>query len=657
MKTKLLLALFLMIAVSFETSAQFEMKSRQAKSPARSSHRISPKASDEAGKFVYAFCGDEVKGHNGVGIDVELRAYIRIPARQWKGAKITEVEIGLGYEAGKDSYVFISKDMDKDPLVMQYYQCDTIAPVPDDEDYLLGWKKVPLDEPYVIDSDDDLYIGWYTIQQGYNPIGTDWDTPLMIDGNLVSFRHPGNEAWSYQKLDRNVSVRVTIEGDNLLQNHLRVTQCTVDQLYCKPGETVTVKGIVTNEGMLPVEAFDMTYQISDEEAATVHLSDVTIASMETYSFEHQVPVGKEGKKTVTLTATNPNGKSDEYPETTTTTSAPFGCMARGVQKTVLVEEVVGTDDRGAVAADRIIQDAIDNSAHKENIIWIKNHCLSDDEYTIPGYKNFEWLYAGQLFTPAVNIDHTQRIPGTLMLDANGEEVAAESEMFIIDENFGKHLEWSLADEEVYFSLKVECEVIDGDILKIKMKGIPAIEGLFPSILQPQIALLLMEDGIKGKQAGVDGEYIHNHIPRAFINDGDPIHAYLGDEIPIPAEGFTLETKYIIPDKSWNIDNLRLVFYLIDGNVAIRNSATCSVKPSGTGITDHHMDAEPVQISCINGMLHVDGEFDKAHVFTLSGQKVFTTDETDTNVSGLEKGVYCILIQKGNHFVSEKFMVR
>lgn len=657
MKTKLLLALFLMIAVSFQTSAQSEMKSKRAKSPARSSHRISPKAADEAGKFVYALCGDEVEGHNGVGIDVELRAYIRIPARQWKGAKITEVEIGLGYEAGKDSYVFISKDVDKDPLVMQYYQCDTIAPVPDDEDYLLGWKNVPLDEPYVIDSDEDLYIGWYTIQQGYNPIGTDWDTPLIIDGNLVSFRHPGNEEWSYQKLDRNVSVRVTIEGDNLLQNHLRVTQCTVDQLYCKPGETVTVKGIVTNEGMLPVKAFDMTCQISDEEAATVHLSDLTIASMGTYSFEHQVPVVKEGKKRVTLTASNPNGKSDEYPETTTTTSDPFGCMARGVQKTVLVEEVVGTEDRGAVAADRIIQDAIDNSAHKENIIWVKNHCLSDDEYTIPGYKNFHWLYAGQLFTPAVNIDHTQRIPGTLMLDANGEEVAAESEMFIIDENFGKHLEWSLADEEVYFSLKVECEVIDGDILKIKMKGIPAIEGLFPSIMRPQIALLLMEDGIKGKQAGVDGEYIHNHIPRAFINDGDPIHAYLGDEIPIPAEGFTLETKYIIPDKSWNIDNLRLVFYLIDGNVVIRNSATCSVKPAGTGIKDTKTDAAPLQISCSNGMLHVDGEFDKAHVFALSGQKMFTTDEADTNVSGLEKGVYCILIQKGNHFVSEKFMVR
>lgn len=655
MITKLLLAFLLMTAVSFQTLAQSEMKSRKAKSPARSSHRISPEALGEAGKFVYAICGDEVAGASGVGIDTELRAYIRIPARQWKGARITEVEIGLGYEAGKDSYVFISKDIEKDPVVRQYYQCDTIPPVPDDEDYLLGWKKVPLDKAYVIDSDDDLYIGWYTIQQGFNPLGSDWEDPLL-NGNLVSYRSLGKEEWSYREIEHNVSVRVTIESDNLLQNHLRVTNCSVEQFYVKPGETVTVKGAVTNEGVLPIESFDMTFQINDEEATTVHFSDVAIASMETYSFKHQVPVFKEGKKTVTLTASNPNGKTDEYPETTIATSTSFGCMAKGVQRNVLVEEVVGTDDKGGVAADRIIQNAIDNSAHKENIIWVKNHCMSDDEFTIPGYKNFEWLYGGQLFTPAVHIDHTQ-IPGTLMLNADGEEVPAQSGIFIIDKNFGKHLEKSLADEEVYFSLKVECEVIDGDILKIKMKGIPAIEGVFPYISQPQIALLLIEDSIRGKQAGVDGEYIHNHIPRAFINDGDPIRAYLGDEIPIPAEGFTLETKYIIPDPSWNIDNLRLVFYLMDSNVTIRNSATCSVKPSGTGIKDNQTDAEPLLIRCVNGTLHVDGEFDKAYVFTLSGQKVLTTCDADTHVSGLEKGVYCILIQKGNHFVSEKFVVR
>ena len=147
MKTRLLLSLCLMLILSCQVYGQFTVKKSAA--PTGTS---TPTTRAGDNKIVYALCGNEVKGCARVDIDVEVKAYIRIPAKQWKGCKITNVEIGLGYEAGKDSYVFISKDLEAEPIVKQDFQCDTI-PV---SDGLIGWKNVPLSTPYTIDSDDDL---------------------------------------------------------------------------------------------------------------------------------------------------------------------------------------------------------------------------------------------------------------------------------------------------------------------------------------------------------------------------------------------------------------------------------------------------------------------------------------------------------------------
>ena len=245
-----------------------------------------------------------------------------------------------------------------------------------------------------------------------------------------------------------------------------------------------------------------------------------------------------------------------------------------------------------------------------------------------------------------------------MLDEDSEKVPAETEMFIINNDFGTHLNTCLDRDDLYFSLGLECEVVDDDILKIKMSAKPALEGLFPSMVKPGIALLIVEDSIVGKQAGVEGDYIHNGVPRAFINDGDPDFAFVGDEVPFPSDGFTLETKYIIPDPSWKIDNLKLIFYVMDGNLYIQNAVTCPVKTATPpdGIKNPKGIESEFAVHCNNGMLHIEGEFDKARIYTMDGQQIIVTNEKDTNVSKLVKGIYCVLIQKENRFVSKKFII-
>ena len=649
MKTRLLLSLCLVLALPFQAHAQFKVQK------GKTANSIAQVSENSENKLVYYSCGNTPEASSSIEFNTEEKFYICIPAKQWKGCKITNIEIGIAYNPGKDSYVFISKDkdMDKDPIVKQYYQCDTI-PIPEEGEGFIGWKNIPLEEAYTIDSDDDLYIGWYTIQGWEAACAVDWEEPAF-NGNLVCYKRSGSKEWKYQKLDHNPLIRVTVEGENLPQNHLRVITCSVDQLYYKPGDIVFAETTIKNEGMLPVTSFEITYQLNQNDPVTKQITDATLESMEVYNYLIEAPINEEGKGNLKLTVSNPNGKPDDFIENTTTTINSFGCLTKGLQKNVMVEEIVSITEAKCPEATKIIQEAIDRCDRKDNVIWIQNHALAKDKYTIEGYRNLDWCFPEEVFIPAVNIDH-KVIPGTLIPVSDNETGQATTEMFLVDENFEKHLKTGLNEEDVYFSLGLESEVVDDDILKIKMTAKPAIEGLFPPILQGSIALLLIEDKIAGTQAGVAEEYIHNGIPRAFINDGNPEYAYLGDEIPMPSDGFTLESKYIIPDKSWNIDNLSLVFYITDANMNIRNAVMCPVKRIPDGLKKETVEKD-FAINCKDGTLHIDGNFDKARIFSISGETLMETNDTNINVSRLEKGIYCILIQKGNRFVSKKFIIQ
>ena len=436
---------------------------------------------------------------------------------------------------------------------------------------------------------------------------------------------------------------------------------TTDKACYKPGETVYVETTIKNEGALPVTSFEVTYQMNQDAPVTKQITDVNLEPMEVYDYVVEAPVNDEGKGNLKVTLSNPNGKPDDFIEGTTTLINSFGCLAKGLQKNVIVEEIVSTKEAKCPEATKIIQEAIDKCDRKDNVIWIQNHVLAKDEYTSKGYSYFKDIFPSSPFIPAVNIDHKEAIPGALMPADENETTQATSEMFLVDENFGKYLETCLDEEDVYFSLDMDCEpiydeLLDQNVLKIQVDVKPALEGLFPYIYQSGMALLLIEDKIVGQQAGVDGEYIHNGIPRAFINDADPDVAYLGDNVKFESDGLTVEATYPIPDKSWNIDNLSLVCYVVDANMDVRNAAICPVKRIPDGLKKETVEND-FAINCKDGNLQIDGNFDKARIFSISGQTLMETNDTNINVSRLEKGIYCILIQKDNRFVSKKFIIQ
>lgn len=645
MKTRFLVLLVLCVSV-FQANAQFKTEKSEKRFTA--GPVVSHTEDAAASSLSYRLCDDDLEYMSGVNSGNDVRTWICIPAGQWKGNKITSIDIGLAWEAGKDAYLFISGDLDREPEFKQEFPADTIT-VPDGTD-LIGWRNMPLTTPYIIDSDKDLYVGFCVTQDSWPPLALDGKDPVP-GGNLASYRKAGTTEWKYSELSHNVAVRVNMEGDNFQQNHLRMISCSTPSVYNKPGE-INVTGTVINDGLSPVNSLTLSCLLDGESPVNRQVTDIDIPTCGTYTFTMTAnPTEKEGKRVLTLTVSEPNGEPDEFPENTSR-SIPVGFISEGIQKTILVQETVSLDSEGIPAADAYIRDAIENNSRKENIIWLRNHALINDDLSIEGYTNYSMLFMGTRWLPSVQIDHT-KLKGTFEPSETGEPIEAQSEMFMIDEHFGEHLQTCLDNKETYLALDVNAEVTDGNLLKYSISAEPVIQGLYAKdIYAPQLAVLIMEDDVESIQEGVDGPYFQKNTPRAFLNDNNPKFAFMGDPISISDNGFTKEGEYLLTDQSWKLENLYLVAYVLDGlDLRVKNAAISRLlKPDALLRTE----APALVATYKEGRLHIDGDFDNASLYTATGELITNITQTDTWIS-LSKGIYLIKVQNGATCITRKMV--
>lgn len=76
-------------------------------------------------------------------------------------------------------------------------------------------------------------------------------------------------AYKGQHFDK--CIKVTLEGDHLPQNHLRIYSSSVDQQYYKPEDNMIIEGSIINEGLSNVESFDITYKLNDDDVITEYI--------------------------------------------------------------------------------------------------------------------------------------------------------------------------------------------------------------------------------------------------------------------------------------------------------------------------------------------------------------------------------------------------
>lgn len=167
----------------------------------------------KADTLTYGLGGDKIYGV-GVGqAGANYSAAIEVPgnvAAAMKGSKVTEISVGFGSGNAKIIHIYITKDLNADPIIRQ--ECKVS---------INKYNTFALDTPYEIDG-EKFYIG-YTYRQStsagaplgfdhvYSKTGTGFDyVAVFNDGNTPEFKN-------YSADFGNLCLRATVEGDNLPQ--------------------------------------------------------------------------------------------------------------------------------------------------------------------------------------------------------------------------------------------------------------------------------------------------------------------------------------------------------------------------------------------------------------------------------------------------------
>ena len=134
----------------------------------------SPKTRASEKDNLFGYCFDiDITQSNAFGIPSYvggvMEGAIEIPkeiAERWKGAQVTGINIGFGKSPNKNVKVYVTKDLEGVPAVMQ----DGVI------ENEIAWNLISLDKPYTIDG-DGFFIGYQS------PLTSTDCYPLTVDFN------------------------------------------------------------------------------------------------------------------------------------------------------------------------------------------------------------------------------------------------------------------------------------------------------------------------------------------------------------------------------------------------------------------------------------------------------------------------------------------
>lgn len=223
--------------------------------------------------FMFGYCFDDIYNALGLGQDYiggVLEAAIEIPeelAQQWKGRKVTGVNVGFGYSSNKKVLIYITKDLEIEPVLMQ----EAVMTVETTADGVNGWNLVTLDKPYTIDG-EAFYVGYQSqlAQANDAPIGIDGYPTQNTYADIIGIQYWNTETNQQEMSYGNygtqfgcVSLKIEIEGSSMPEFNLLPGEIFLPQ-FVQKDETFTLQSRLFNTGTETIESADVTVKINGE---------------------------------------------------------------------------------------------------------------------------------------------------------------------------------------------------------------------------------------------------------------------------------------------------------------------------------------------------------------------------------------------------------
>ncbi|MCL2596976.1 MAG: Omp28-related outer membrane protein [Paludibacter sp.] len=423
-------------------------------------------------EMTIGYCS-ESNDFEGLGAGaVVLQGAIRIPvatANALVGNKITKIKFGVCAQGVSlsNAMVFISESLGGEPVVSQ-----TVESITD------GWNEVTLTTPYEIESNTEFYVGYSYKTSGGYPLAIDLTTFDPDNGGFIAI----GTNWTTltaEGFDCNLALYTTVEGDNLPQYDLDLTNLNLPNYYLT-GSNIGLKGSVTNRAAKTITSFEVIYKIGNNDEKTYIVSNVNIPNYASYDFTvPNISTTQQGAVPVSVRIGQLNGnKVDVYQSNNSKNTVINSYPVLFLKKTV-VEEGTGTwcgwCPRGIVGMRTMA------ATYPDKFIGIAVH--NGDPMAVTAYNS------GMGFSGFPN--------------------AAINRAFLVDPNatdLDKAL--SQADEYFIYGIEITNAQINGSTIDATVKITSAVD----TVVNQNVAFVIVENDVTGTGSGYNQQnyYANNY---------------------------------------------------------------------------------------------------------------------------------------------------
>ena len=525
--------------------------------------------------------------------------------------------------------VFLSEDLDSEPFYTQSAKLGKEGET---------MYKIDLKEPYKIEKGKPVVVGYYfrlsTADSNY--ITVDGAYHDNMAGGWIGYKY-GDAAIQWENISHtygNLCIGCTLKGESFPQNGVAVLSLDGAE-FAEPGKNFEYTVYFQNTAANTVNSMEVSYTIGDgtKKTGQVNLRNPLKYNERSGLKFSDLSYGKEGIDVpVTFEITKVNGQPNISDENKCTSY--MNCFQRknGFKRVHLMEEGTGTWCQWCPAG-LVMMENLANQ-YPEDYALVAVH-YSDEmsvRYTEPVLPLFESSYPNAIVDRAVYMQPTMANVNERIKQYTEYYANIPSLIGITTLNGNKTEEGTFkVNTGVTFALDVETAG------RYRLSYYVTENGMGPYNQN--------NNGYSGGDAGEMGGWEKKDIIVPTIFD-DVARYYEGGltgidgSIPTSVkegEEYIYQTEMTLKDVTK--DKVNLIAFIVDNvDGSVVNAKSVEVDLTDSGIADT-VTTRGYKVSVTPGAITVDGDFGKAEVYAISGEKVGTL-ETSGSLS-VSSGIYVV----------------
>lgn len=585
---------------------------------------------------VLRYCTDEINTGIGMGSSAirEIGGAICLDQAKlanYKGEKITALNIGLNQMPGDTCTIFATKDLNGAYLWTQNIEKPNT-----------GWNYVKLKHPIDIDG-TPIYIGVVTrtgclslgLSSGDKNTNADWMYYRAKSTDKITWRHASDvhaDKWVGALTIEALITGSAVSGADDYKQYATFGYFTNHKVLID-GEAITLKGSIQNKGYLPLNSADVIVFVDDEtQPRTYALKNLNLGNRETYYFSLPTEIKfSEGLHNIKVNMGNFNGAGGE-PTSAALTSLRFNAQNDCFYPSLFVEDFSTAQCVNCPGSMNYVREVI---ANHDDISLVTHHSgYGTDEFTIPT-SSYLATYLGVPGSPFLVCNRATINQTAQVVNQTGIITYAINEQLIkpayvkVEQNVTYDSKTRLATITVTATKKAGWT--DGDL---------------------KLSLYISEDVRTVKpQSGAGSYYMAFESMRDVITkQGDTDTG--GEDVVWNGDTFTKTYTYTLPE-SWNAEKITFVSFLakgLQGN-SLDVYASTNKKLSeviSTGVESHAVaDTRTIRVASGKYVTCAGTKNATYFVYTVEGALVEQGVITESaQLGNLQRGLY--LIRIGNN---------